>query len=180
MDTRKTSKGAILGILLISLNGFADNASAAMVTYNFEGCNISDTSCTPSTLGTLMFNAPPASATAGWSIGTGDESEILGFTWDGIGSIDLSTTAIAGIIISNSGAELDAGSFNTATNPPKWSLTFGTAPGIDTVIYTPLPNCGSCVYEGDWVVAPVPIPSAVWLFGSGLLGLIGIARKKAG
>lgn len=27
-------------------------------------------------------------------------------------------------------------------------------------------------------VAPVPVPAAAWLFGSGLLGLIGIARKK--
>ena len=40
----------------------------------------------------------------------------------------------------------------------------------------------------DWVwegsdtprvgVSAIPIPAAVWLFGSGLLGLIGIARKK--
>jgi len=29
------------------------------------------------------------------------------------------------------------------------------------------------------VSVPVPIPAAVWLFGSGLIGLIGIARKKA-
>lgn len=28
-------------------------------------------------------------------------------------------------------------------------------------------------------VAPVPVPPAVWLFGSGLLGLVGIARRKA-
>ena len=28
-------------------------------------------------------------------------------------------------------------------------------------------------------VAPVPVPAAVWLFGSGLIGLIGIARRKA-
>jgi hypothetical protein len=27
-------------------------------------------------------------------------------------------------------------------------------------------------------VAPVPVPPAVWLFGSGLLGLLGIARRK--
>jgi hypothetical protein len=27
--------------------------------------------------------------------------------------------------------------------------------------------------------SPVPIPSAVWLFGSGLIGLIGLARRKA-
>jgi hypothetical protein len=30
------------------------------------------------------------------------------------------------------------------------------------------------------LIAPVPIPAAVWLFGSGLLGLVGISwRKKA-
>jgi hypothetical protein len=33
------------------------------------------------------------------------------------------------------------------------------------------------VRPGD--VAAVPVPAAVWLFGSGLLGLIGMARRKA-
>ncbi len=37
-------------------------------------------------------------------------------------------------------------------------------------------------YGGPWVrftpVSSVPVPAAVWLFGSGLLGLIGIARRK--
>ena len=28
-------------------------------------------------------------------------------------------------------------------------------------------------------VAAVPVPAAVWLFGSGLIGLIGVARRKA-
>jgi hypothetical protein len=27
-------------------------------------------------------------------------------------------------------------------------------------------------------LAPVPVPAAVWLFGSGLIGLVGIARRK--
>ena len=27
-------------------------------------------------------------------------------------------------------------------------------------------------------IEPVPVPAAVWLFGSGLIGLIGIARRK--
>jgi hypothetical protein len=27
-------------------------------------------------------------------------------------------------------------------------------------------------------VTPVPLPAAVWLFGSGLLGLISFARRK--
>lgn len=34
------------------------------------------------------------------------------------------------------------------------------------------------VHDGDVGVAVVPIPPAVWLFGSGLLGLVGIARRK--
>lgn len=33
---------------------------------------------------------------------------------------------------------------------------------------------------GDWGPAPVPIPAAAWLFGSGLIGLVGIARRKKG
>lgn len=32
---------------------------------------------------------------------------------------------------------------------------------------------------GVWSVSAVPVPSAVWLFGSGLIGLIGLARRKA-
>ena len=35
------------------------------------------------------------------------------------------------------------------------------------------------VLSGD-VISAVPVPAAVWLFGSGLLGLLGIARRKAG
>ena len=30
----------------------------------------------------------------------------------------------------------------------------------------------------DFAVAAVPVPAAVWLFGSGLIGLIGVARRK--
>ena len=29
------------------------------------------------------------------------------------------------------------------------------------------------------IATVVPIPAAVWLFGSGLIGLIGVARRKA-
>jgi len=29
------------------------------------------------------------------------------------------------------------------------------------------------------VIPAIPVPAAVWLFGSGLLGLVGIARRKA-
>jgi hypothetical protein len=41
-------------------------------------------------------------------------------------------------------------------------------------------DCSKCygwaVRAGD--VSAVPVPAAVWLFGSGLIGLVGIARRK--
>ena len=30
-----------------------------------------------------------------------------------------------------------------------------------------------------WTVSAVPLPASVWLFGSGLIGLIGVARRKS-
>lgn len=42
--------------------------------------------------------------------------------------------------------------------------------GFDLSVTTPL-----FTYDG---MAPIPLPAAVWLFGSGLLGLMGIARRK--
>lgn len=41
---------------------------------------------------------------------------------------------------------------------------------------------GNSSIFGNWTtfnLTPVPIPAAVWLFGSGLIGLVGIARRKA-
>lgn len=38
--------------------------------------------------------------------------------------------------------------------------------------------CGKNVYFAGSGPTPVPVPAAAWLFGSGLLGLAGIARRK--
>ena len=34
------------------------------------------------------------------------------------------------------------------------------------------------VFSGDVNTSVVPIPTAVWLFGSGLIGLLGVAKRK--
>jgi len=39
-------------------------------------------------------------------------------------------------------------------------------------------TCANDVIEGAVDVSAVPVPAAAWLFGSGLIGLIGIARRK--
>ena len=51
---------------------------------------------------------------------------------------------------------------STDANPPLWNEDDSTG------------RIGSFL-----VTTVVPVPSAVWLFGSGLLGLIGLARRKA-
>jgi len=59
-------------------------------------------------------------------------------------------------------------------------------PGEFILAWEDLPF-GNYKYDGDFndmvlmveSVQPVPVPAAVWLFGSGLLGLVGIARRKA-
>ncbi len=37
----------------------------------------------------------------------------------------------------------------------------------------------SAYFTGSMSTTPVPIPAAVWLFGSGLIGLVAVARRKA-
>jgi len=39
-------------------------------------------------------------------------------------------------------------------------------------------STGNAVVFADWRISTVPVPAAVWLFGSGLMGLVGVARRK--
>ena len=52
------------------------------------------------------------------------------------------------------------------------------------VIYDPYPTYGSAGFDLDAVgvinQSPVPLPAAVWLLGSGLLGLFGVRRRWRG
>ena len=53
------------------------------------------------------------------------------------------------------------------------------------VACAPVAGCNADIFldnvtiSSDVNVPSVPVPAAVWLFGSGLLGLIGVARRKA-
>ena len=64
-----------------------------------------------------------------------------------------------------------------------WLITGGqgNTAGNWVIAWEDLPGGGDRDFNDVVVevkVSPVPIPAAVWLFGSGLLGLIGIGRRK--
>lgn len=64
------------------------------------------------------------------------------------------------------------------TSDPDFAYYFSTYSGSQgAYLYKSDDFYAWAVHDGD--VGAVPIPSAVWLFGSGLIGLIGIARRKA-
>lgn len=66
------------------------------------------------------------------------------------------------------GSLLAPGSFNFEATPGDYFVSFF---GFADVF---LPQLGQYGIE----VSQIPVPAAVWLFGSGLLGLVGIARRR--
>ena len=93
-----------------------------------------------------------------FTIGAGQIAGAIDFAWQ-------TTTGIRVVNVWNVNGD---GSLTTSGVPgmengpfPNYNAAFNlSAPGL----YTP--------------VAPVPIPAAVWLLGSGLLGLVGVARRR--
>lgn len=68
-------------------------------------------------------------------------------------------------------------------NPYSYSGQFSTGNNYRLVAISDFSELGNG-YNEEWqldlqTTSAVPVPGAVWLFGSGLLGLTGIARRKA-
>jgi hypothetical protein len=73
------------------------------------------------------------------------------------------------LVYTITGAGITADSFNFFATPDG-----GFGPYLSVARFQ---DTGPGQGGSDWVGA-VPVPAAVWLFGSGLLGLFGIARRK--
>ena len=59
-----------------------------------------------------------------------------------------------------------------------WSGDISTSPAGTNALNVTFSD-GTVLSVDINVVPAVPVPAAVWLFGSGLLGLVGVARRKA-
>lgn len=88
----------------------------------------------------------------------------------------------------NNSTDDDLSLFSNIQDADYWSSTpyvtefqgpwaFGFFSGVQTTDPYDATVFAWAVHDGD--VSAVPIPPAVWLFASGLFGLIGVARRKA-
>ena len=95
-----------------------------------------------------------------------------------------SGTVSVGRYVDENGADRDLGVNRSIDGTGTWIF------GPDFTIERPAdfagPNHGIFMVRGDWGdydplprAQVVPIPAAIWLFGTGLLGLVAVARRKA-
>jgi hypothetical protein len=65
--------------------------------------------------------------------------------------------------------------------PSNWFLTGYNCVYRDTIGSICLQNVTSMLTASNWTpyVSAVPVPAAVWLFGTGILGLIGFSKRKS-
>ncbi|HSB97069.1 MAG TPA: VPLPA-CTERM sorting domain-containing protein [Spongiibacteraceae bacterium] len=91
--------------------------------------------------------------------------------------VDASTHQIISFLNINTWAYWEAEIYAPAS-PYAWY--YNTSHAAQSFILAGTLNAAWAVHDGDIAnVSSVPVPAAAWLFGSGLLGLVGAARRKS-
>jgi hypothetical protein len=155
--------------------------------------------------GTYSFNTAagggvPESGAMTMTVGAGQLGMHILFDWNGNNNIDIVNVWNLHSTFSNCGSPtqdstamncLWTGTTNTAGNNAGTVFLLASTDndgdgtlGIPQVAGSPFGPC--CGYGGfnfnfnmQGTLAPIPVPAALWLFGTGLAGLFGIARRGA-
>ncbi len=134
----------------------------------------------------VVLPPPPDFAVIQPLVDAGVPSDLSGLVidtyWMGVTSDDFSWDSngneFQGLELSVVFLDLSGTIFNNTLIP-------GSVPSLDTIDFAFFQieqwENGDFVFQAGGMLANnyVPIPAAIWLFGSGLIGLIGLARRKA-
>ena len=176
----------LLGAACACLAVVSFNVNATLLTHNLDGVVIDGTTYNV----TFVQDNGPSTENSYDAIDTSWPGPLITFTDDAAASAAVDAILIAAIA---AGPNFD---FTPAYSPGDGTDGFRVAYAVDGVNYefiladnsatTLVVNRGSFsqnrtimnIYSFATFEAVVPVPPAIWLFGSGLLGLVGIARRK--
>lgn len=120
---------------------------------------------------------PAFSVYSGWETVNSDATN---HTFNNTGNISWATNLtyidhvanVGGPLGTASGTGADHVSGQWVLGPGLYTLIYGGNPSLD------LGQTGFHSFSATLSTAPVPVPAALWLFGSGLAGLVGLARRR--
>lgn len=148
---------------------FSGSAALASSAYASISGPVADAASFGNNNNPLVAVVPPPASNANMDAGYTSGAGQLKLTW---ANPDFPVDQVSVWRISGTSIAANFSSLATANNKP--SPTFGI------ISVSPINLTGLHPTPSNWVTgeSPVPVPAAVWLFGSGLLGLAGISRKK--
>ena len=111
------------------------------------------------------------------NVGTGQLGAHMLFDWGGNANIDVAVVWNANGVFGNNAAQ------QTLTGTAVWNAVSvdGNGDGIPGILMPvggPFAGFHANFNLNGITPAPVPIPAAAWLFGSGLIGLVGVSRRR--
>lgn len=178
--------GFVIAALMLLTN--AAGVSAAYVDFTING-TVTTSLPIGKVKGTDVYYGDLLAGDTVTVVGSFDNSALAG---DGSGMIDFSSgsgnsfTINAGTLtFTEANDEILAPYIDLHAGGVLYDFTFGAVAGINGApadfnsFFTDF-DAGTN-FSGNWngiTVSAVPVPAAVWLFGSGILGLAGLARRK--
>lgn len=174
---RKISRNALAVVALLG----AGSAQAALVNFQFSG--------------TVDYSAGYGGLVAGNTVtvtGVFDDSALtagsgtIDFTGNSGNTLSIAAGTYTFTQANDSLFAPSAGASLTLTSGALFDFNYGAIAGVNGALADFGSFFGSfesnVVLSGTWSptvqMTPVPVPAALWLFGSGLLGLAGVVRRR--